>query len=205
MLGRRPLTAVVKEAGGVGIIQPDLSHCGGLTEVKKIAAMAEAYDVALAPHCPLGPIALAACLLAVCSCVKEQLPTGGFGRGSIVPVVSSADVQTKSDAPESGDGRCIAAYPVEVFGKDTLRLYVYEYDNNDLPAGMQEEEVPTKGEVVTSTSINAAGQQFRMDAWLESVNRYDGSQDGDDNKVNIKFHHALSALFLNNNKLRIIN
>lgn len=48
--------------GGVDIIQPDLSHAGGLTEVKKIGAMAEAYDVALAPHCPLGPIALAACL-----------------------------------------------------------------------------------------------------------------------------------------------
>lgn len=41
--------------GGVDIIQPDLSHAGGLTEVKKIAAMAEACDVALAPHCPLGP------------------------------------------------------------------------------------------------------------------------------------------------------
>ena len=50
------------KAGGVDIIQPDLSHAGGITEVKKIAAMAEAYDVALAPHCPLGPIALAACL-----------------------------------------------------------------------------------------------------------------------------------------------
>lgn len=50
------------QAGGVDIIQPDLSHAGGLTEVKKIGAMAEAYDVALAPHCPLGPIALAACL-----------------------------------------------------------------------------------------------------------------------------------------------
>ncbi|MBQ7173180.1 MAG: galactonate dehydratase [Clostridia bacterium] len=49
-------------AGGVDIIQPDLSHAGGITEVRKIAAMAEAYDVALAPHCPLGPIALAACL-----------------------------------------------------------------------------------------------------------------------------------------------
>lgn len=49
-------------AGGVDIIQPDLSHAGGVTEVKKIAAMAESYDVALAPHCPLGPIALAACL-----------------------------------------------------------------------------------------------------------------------------------------------
>ena len=49
-------------AGGVDIIQPDLSHAGGITEVKKIAAMAESYDIALAPHCPLGPIALAACL-----------------------------------------------------------------------------------------------------------------------------------------------
>ncbi|WP_135822301.1 galactonate dehydratase [Halostella litorea] len=52
----------VFEAGAVDIIQPDLSHAGGITEVKKIAAMAEAYDVALAPHCPLGPIALASCV-----------------------------------------------------------------------------------------------------------------------------------------------
>ncbi|MFD6448740.1 galactonate dehydratase [Promicromonospora sp. NPDC060204] len=48
--------------GVVDIIQPDLSHAGGITEVRKIAAMAEAYDIAVAPHCPLGPIALAACL-----------------------------------------------------------------------------------------------------------------------------------------------
>jgi len=50
------------EAGYVDIIQPDLSHAGGISEVKKIAAMAEAYDVAVAPHCPLGPIALASCI-----------------------------------------------------------------------------------------------------------------------------------------------
>ncbi|AKL94164.1 D-galactonate dehydratase DgoD [Clostridium aceticum] len=48
--------------GYVDIIQPDLSHAGGITECRKIATMAEAYDVALAPHCPLGPIALASCL-----------------------------------------------------------------------------------------------------------------------------------------------
>jgi galactonate dehydratase len=52
----------VLEAGGIAILQPDLSHAGGITECHKIAAMAEAYDVALAPHCPLGPVALAACL-----------------------------------------------------------------------------------------------------------------------------------------------
>ncbi|MDF0727307.1 galactonate dehydratase [Cytobacillus sp. S13-E01] len=50
------------EDGYVDIIQPDLSHAGGITECKKIFAMAEAYDVAVAPHCPLGPIALASCL-----------------------------------------------------------------------------------------------------------------------------------------------
>ena len=48
--------------GGVDIIQPDVSHCGGILETRKIAAMAECFDVAVAPHCPLGPIALAACL-----------------------------------------------------------------------------------------------------------------------------------------------
>jgi len=54
--------------GAVDIIQPDLSHAGGLSECRKIAAMAEAYDIAVAPHCPLGPLALAACLqLAACS------------------------------------------------------------------------------------------------------------------------------------------
>lgn len=64
------------QTGGVDIIQPDLSHAGGITEVKKIGAMAEAYDIALAPHCPLGPIALASCLNvdAVChnAVIQEQ-------------------------------------------------------------------------------------------------------------------------------------
>ena len=46
----------------VDVLQPDISHCGGISELRRIAAMAEAYDVAIAPHCPLGPIALAACM-----------------------------------------------------------------------------------------------------------------------------------------------
>jgi galactonate dehydratase len=50
------------ERGAVDIIQPDLSHAGGISECRRIAAMAETYDVAVAPHCPLGPLALAACL-----------------------------------------------------------------------------------------------------------------------------------------------
>jgi galactonate dehydratase len=63
-------------AGHVDIIQPDPSHAGGITETRKIAAMAEAHDVALALHCPLGPIALAANLQldAVChnAAIQEQ-------------------------------------------------------------------------------------------------------------------------------------
>ena len=61
MFSRYDFRAVL-EQGGLDILQPDLSHAGGITECLKIAAMAEAYDVALAPHCPLGPIALASCL-----------------------------------------------------------------------------------------------------------------------------------------------
>lgn len=58
------------QEGYVDIIQPDLSHAGGISECKKIASMAEAYDVAVAPHCPLGPVALGACL-ALDSCTPN--------------------------------------------------------------------------------------------------------------------------------------
>ncbi|TIP32762.1 MAG: D-galactonate dehydratase, partial [Mesorhizobium sp.] len=49
-------------ARAVDIVQPDICHCGGLLEAKKIAAMAEAVSVGVAPHNPLGPIAGAAAL-----------------------------------------------------------------------------------------------------------------------------------------------
>ncbi len=64
------------ESGYVSIVQPDLSHAGGISECKKIATMAEAYDVAIAPHCPLGPIALASCIQVDCcspnALIQEQ-------------------------------------------------------------------------------------------------------------------------------------
>lgn len=67
------------QTGGVDIIQPDLSHAGGLTEVKKIASMAEAHDVALAPHCPLGPIALSACLNVDATCYNAVIQEQSIG------------------------------------------------------------------------------------------------------------------------------
>lgn len=48
------------ESGCIDIVQPDISHAGGLSESRRIATMAEAYDVALAPHCPLSVVAFAA-------------------------------------------------------------------------------------------------------------------------------------------------
>lgn len=45
----------------VSLIQPDVTSVGGISEMRKVATMAEAFDVSVIPHCPLGPIALAAC------------------------------------------------------------------------------------------------------------------------------------------------
>jgi galactonate dehydratase len=50
------------EKAGVAIVQPDISHCGGISEARKIATMAETYYAGFAPHNPLGPVNLAASL-----------------------------------------------------------------------------------------------------------------------------------------------
>ncbi len=67
------------EQGVVDIIQPDLSHAGGISEVKRIAAMAEAYDVALAPHCPLGPFSFAAALQIDFCCINAVIQESSIG------------------------------------------------------------------------------------------------------------------------------
>jgi galactonate dehydratase len=65
--------------GHVDIIQPDLSHAGGISEVRRIAAMAEAHDIALAPHCPLGPISFAAALQIDFSCINAVIQETSMG------------------------------------------------------------------------------------------------------------------------------
>lgn len=47
---------------GIAVAQPDLSHAGGISEVRRIAVVAETFGASLAPHCPLGPLALASSL-----------------------------------------------------------------------------------------------------------------------------------------------
>ncbi len=87
----------VLESNVVDIIQPDVSHAGGITECRKIAAMAEAYDVALALHCPLGPIALAACLqvdaVSYNAAIQEQSLGIHYNRGNdLLDYVSNREV-----------------------------------------------------------------------------------------------------------------
>ena len=61
------------------VINPDPAHVGGISEMVRIGHMAEAYDIALAPHCPLGPIALAACLQVDAICYNAFIQEQSLG------------------------------------------------------------------------------------------------------------------------------
>ncbi|TEY44860.1 hypothetical protein BOTCAL_0343g00030 [Botryotinia calthae] len=67
------------KAGAIDILQPDISHCGGISEMKRIATMAETYEVALEPHCPLGPIALAANIQIAAACSNHVIQEMSLG------------------------------------------------------------------------------------------------------------------------------
>lgn len=60
LYGRAEFTPALE--AGVAVVQPDVSHAGGISELRRIASYAETHGALLAPHCPLGPISLAASL-----------------------------------------------------------------------------------------------------------------------------------------------
>jgi galactonate dehydratase len=70
------------ERRAASVIQPDITHCGGLSEARKIAALADAYRVAMAPHNPQGPVSTAASLefgfatpsYVICETVHSDVP-----------------------------------------------------------------------------------------------------------------------------------
>jgi galactonate dehydratase len=119
------------ERGAVDIIQPDLSHAGGLSECRRIAAMAEAYDIAVAPHCPLGPLALAACLqLAGCTpnvAIQEMSLGIHYNVGhDLLNFVTDPEVLTPTDGflaipDKPGLGVTIDEAAVREAGKDGHR------------------------------------------------------------------------------------
>lgn len=69
----------VFEKQAAAVINPDPAHVGGISEMVRIGHMAEAYDIALAPHCPLGPIALAACLQVDAICYNAFIQEQSLG------------------------------------------------------------------------------------------------------------------------------
>lgn len=70
------------EKRACSVLQPDITHCGGLTEARKIAALAEAYRVSMAPHNPQGPVSTAASIelgfatpsYIICETVSNDVP-----------------------------------------------------------------------------------------------------------------------------------
>ncbi|MGE8226995.1 MAG: galactonate dehydratase [Stenotrophomonas sp.] len=119
----------VLAAGGLSILQPDLSHAGGISECHKIAAMAEAHDVALAPHCPLGPVALAACLqldfVAHNAVLQEQSIGIHYNEGAdlLDYVINKADFACDTQG-------CIAALPKPGLGVEIDEARLIEANKN---------------------------------------------------------------------------
>ena len=98
----------VLEKQACHVIQPDLCHCGGLWEAKKIAAMAETYYVGVAPHNPLGPVANAAALHFALSTpnflIQEDMLSDVPWRWDVVrhDLKTEAGYWLKSEAPGLG-------------------------------------------------------------------------------------------------------
>ena len=63
------------------ILQPDIRHCGGILELKKIAAMAEVHNMAVAPHNAAGPIGVAASVHVMATAPNLLICEGGHSRG----------------------------------------------------------------------------------------------------------------------------
>ncbi|KAI8931384.1 hypothetical protein NX059_011717 [Plenodomus lindquistii] len=108
------------EAGCVDILQPDISHVGGISELRRIANMAETYDVAIAPHSPLGPIALAACCQVDCTLSNFAIQEMSLG---IHYNAGSADLTSYTRNPEVWD---VKEGYIKMFGGPGLGIEIDE-------------------------------------------------------------------------------
>ncbi|MFM9107534.1 MAG: galactonate dehydratase [Chloroflexota bacterium] len=113
------------------VIQPDLSHCGGLWEARKIAAMAEAHSIAVAPHNPNGPIAMAATVQFALSTpnwiIQVAITNDGPWRNDVVinPVEIDRGYAVLHDRPGRGidvDEQAAARYP---FKPEAMQRYFH--------------------------------------------------------------------------------
>ncbi len=121
------------EQRACSVLQPDITHCGGLTEARRIAAMAEAYRVALAPHNPQGPVSTAASLefgfatpaYIICESVHNDVPW----RSEVVSEGFSVDPQGRLVRPNSRPGLGIEINEAEImkhpFEQEILQRVFY--------------------------------------------------------------------------------
>jgi galactonate dehydratase len=106
------------ERRAASVLQPDITHCGGLTEARRIAALAEAYRVALAPHNPQGPVSTAASLefgfatppYIICESVHADVPW----RADVVKEGFQVDPKTRTVRPSARPGLGIEIDEAEV-------------------------------------------------------------------------------------------
>jgi len=121
------------EKRGASVIQPDITHCGGLTEARRIAALAEAYRVAMAPHNPQGPVSTAASLelgfatpsYVICESVHADVPW----RADVVREGFQVDPKTRTVRPSARPGLGIEIDEAEVkkhpFQQEVLQRTFY--------------------------------------------------------------------------------
>jgi len=104
----------------VDVIQPDICHCGGISELRRIAALAEMYGIQVAPHNPKGPVATAASVH-VCATIPNFLilehvhPNPLFDEAQTEPMKMNAGYYDVPTAPGLGvdmNEEVIAAHPV---------------------------------------------------------------------------------------------
>lgn len=106
------------EKHGASVIQPDITHCGGLSEARRIAALGDAYRVALAPHNPQGPVSTAAALefgfatpsYVICESVHADVPW----RADVVTEGFTVEKQGRIVRPGSKPGLGIEINEAEV-------------------------------------------------------------------------------------------
>jgi len=113
----------------LAVIQPDISACGGILEAKKIAAIAEAHHVSVAPHSPYGPVQIAATIqLAACIpnfLIMELGSPDSLGKNILKEAFTVKDgyiqIPTGSGLGVEVDEKAILKSPYEA--KDTFTDY----------------------------------------------------------------------------------
>jgi len=113
-------------AGGCSVCQLDITHCGGFTEAHRVAALCDAYRIALAPHNPQGPVSTAASLefgfsqpsYIICEAVHADVPW----RNEVVQESHTIDLKTRTVTPNTQPGLGIT------INEDAVRKHPFEQE-----------------------------------------------------------------------------